>query len=114
MATVTKAPTKQESLANIRDGNGDLTESDWATVEKIESDDQVFASCTITAKSGLKSKPGKIIASNFGFKLKPNAKINSIKVIWAAHVRDGSNGTQKVPVIPGIKIAVAKGTDVIQ
>ena len=107
MSQVTRYPTVHTSLQIERATDGDFSEAVWTNLQNIEAYDQVFASCPIVGNASLLSKASRIVCSNFGFNLKNNARINSISVGYGAHVRNTSNGTTNVPVIPGIDIKMS-------
>lgn len=107
MTVITRYSGTQISQLVEKDKYGDWTEISWTALDKINAHDNVYAvTYPITAKTGVGSKPARIVCSDFGFNLKNNARINKVTVQWSAHVRNSSGGTTKVPIIPGVKVEI--------
>jgi predicted phage tail component-like protein len=58
-----------------------------------------------------KGKANGVYATNFGFDLKDNAKINSVVLDWEEYIRNSDSGTSSVPTVPSRGITLLKANN---
>ncbi len=105
MPDLTKYPSSVTYERVEKDRYGTYTETKYNYIDRVKKADGSYAYTTLIAsKSGTASKPGRVIANNFGFNIPQGARIDSIEVQFKHYVRNPRGGTKSRPNLPNVKI----------